>query len=51
VDIYEGPKSREVFERIANVVTSQRFLAGLVAGVILIGRIYLFAKSSKGKAA
>lgn len=45
VDIYDSARTREVFEKIAAFVTNKRFVAGLLAGVLLAGSIYLISKS------
>lgn len=46
VDIRDGAKLREVFEKITAFVTSKRFIAGVVVGVLAVGAIYLATRKN-----
>lgn len=51
VNIYDGEQSRAVFERIAEAVTSKRFLAGVVAAAVIMVGLYFLGKNAKANAA
>ena len=44
VDIYDGAKTSQVFEKIAYAVTSKRFVAGLIVGILAAAAIFLLGK-------